>query len=194
LVKLIVGLGNPGKRYERTRHNIGFVVIDELAAQYSIALNKTVCGALIGEGAIDAEAVALAKPQTFMNRSGDAVACLVREYGIQTAAIVVINDDLDLPFGRIRIRPSGSPGGHRGLLSIAESLGGAPFSRVRVGIGRPPEGVEPADYVLEPFSAPEEEQLTDCAQRAAQSVACLLRNGIDRAMAIYNRPPDRGEL
>lgn len=193
-MKLIVGLGNPGKRYERTRHNIGFVVLDQLATQYRIALNQTACGALIGEGTIEGEVVVLAKPQTFMNRSGEAVACLVREHGIQTAAIVVINDDLDLPFGRIRIRPSGSPGGHRGLLSIAESLGGAPFSRVRVGIGRPPEGVEPADYVLEPFAAAEKEQLNDCAQRAAQSVACLMRDGIDRAMAIYNRPPDRGEL
>jgi peptidyl-tRNA hydrolase, PTH1 family len=186
-VKLIVGLGNPGKKYERTRHNVGFLVIDQLAAQNKIVLDKSLCGALIGEGVVEGEKIVLAKPQTFMNQSGEAVASLIQEYGIGTEEVVVINDDLDIPFGRLRIRPSGSAGGHRGLISIAEKLAGAPFQRVRVGIGRPPEGTEAVEYVLDPFNAAEIEQLNEIVERAAESVACLVRDGIERAMAVYNR-------
>jgi peptidyl-tRNA hydrolase, PTH1 family len=186
-VKLIVGLGNPGKRYERTRHNIGFLIIDQIAARNKVAVDQNLCGALIGAGVIEGEQVVLAKPQTFMNRSGEAVAKLIREYKTSTDEMVVINDDLDLPFGRIRIRPAGSAGGHRGLLSIMENLADASFSRVRVGIGRPPEGIEPAEYVLEPFSASEAERLDEVVGRASESVGCLVRDGIERAMGIYNR-------
>ena len=114
----------------------------------------------------------LAKPQTYMNRSGECVEALAREYGIAPADLIVINDDLDLPFGRIRIRPSGSAGGHRGLVSIMENLAGAQFHRVRIGIGRPPEGTEPADYVLEPFNSVEIEGLSEVVARAADSVSC----------------------
>ena len=185
-MKLIVGLGNPGKRYERTRHNVGFLVIDWIAAQYKIAIEGIHCGALVGEGVLEGEKVVLAKPQTFMNRSGEPVANLAREYGLGNEDLVVVNDDLDLPFGRIRIRPSGRAGGHRGLLSITDNLAGAPFERVRIGIGRPPEGMEAAQYVLEPFNEIESEQLAKVVQRAAESVACLVRDGIDRAMATYN--------
>jgi PTH1 family peptidyl-tRNA hydrolase len=186
-VKLIVGLGNPGKTYERTRHNVGFLVIDRIAAQNRIAIDKRFCDAAVGEGVLEGEKVVLAKPQTYMNRSGAAVADLARKYGIGTEDLVVINDDLDLPFGRIRIRPSGSAAGHRGLLSIMEKLGDAPFQRVRVGIGRPPEGQEAVEYVLESFDASEAERLDEVVQRAAESVNCLVRDGIDRAMASYNR-------
>ena len=186
-MKLIVGLGNPGSRYERTRHNLGFLVIDRIAAQNHIEIGKIVCDALVGEGALENDRIVLAKPQTYMNRSGEPVEALGREYGIGPEDLIVINDDLDLPFGRIRIRPSGSAGGHRGLVSIMERLAGAQFLRVRIGIGRPPENMEAADYVIEPLSASELEQLDEIVQRAAKSVDCLLREGIERAMACYNR-------
>ena len=186
-MKLIVGLGNPGNTYERTRHNIGFLVIDRIAAQNRIVIDRRFCGAAIGEGMVEGEKVVLAKPQTYMNRSGAVVADLTHEYGIGTEDLVVINDDLDLPFGRIRIRPSGSAAGHRGLLSIMENLGDVPFQRVRVGIGRPPEGCEAEEYVLGAFDASEAERLDEVVQRAAESVKCLVRDGIDRAMATYNR-------
>jgi len=186
-VKLIVGLGNPGERYESARHNLGFLILDRVAARHGIALRKKLHVALVGSGSIEGEKIALAKPQTYMNRSGAAVAGLMQEFGIGMDDLVVITDDLDLPFGRIRIRPSGSAGGHRGLQSISESLAGAPFCRVRVGIGRPPEGIEAADYVLEPFTAAELERLTEIVDRAAESVTCLVRDGVSAAMASYNR-------
>jgi PTH1 family peptidyl-tRNA hydrolase len=185
-VKLIVGLGNPGTRYEKTRHNLGFLIIDRLAAQNEIALEKMRCDAVIGEGALQDEKIVLAKPQTYMNRSGESVAALSREYGSGAADLIVVNDDLDLPFGRIRIRPGGGAGGHRGLISIMENFSGAQFDRVRVGIGRPPDHVEPAEYVLEPFNPLEIEDLPSVVARAAQSVECLIRDGIERAMASYN--------
>lgn len=185
-MKLIVGLGNPGKRYERTRHNVGFLIIDWIAAQNKIAIEKKHCGAVVGEGVLEGEKILLVKPQTYMNRSGEPVADLAREYGLGNEDLVVVNDDLDLPFGRIRIRPSGSAGGHRGLLSIAENLAGAPFQRVRIGIGRPPEGMETVQYVLERFDEVESEQLPQVVSRAGDAVACIVRDGIDRAMAIYN--------
>ena len=186
-MKLIVGLGNPGRRYERTRQNIGVRVLDRIAEQNRFELNKIFCDALVGEGALENSHVVLAKPQTYMNRSGESVALLASEYGIRSEDLIVINDDLDLPFGRIRIRPSGSAGGHRGLTSIMEKLAGAQFYRVRIGIGRPPEGIDPAGYVLESFNANEIEELSEVIARAGESVSCLVRDGIDRAMANYNR-------
>lgn len=162
-------------------------MIDHLASRNGIVLGKKLSDAFVGEGTVEGEPIVLAKPQTYMNRSGPAVEDLLREYNLVTDDLVVINDDLDLPFGRIRIRPAGSAGGHRGLVSIVESLAGAPFLRVRVGIGRPPENMEAADYVLEPFSVSEMAQLGEVVQRASESIDCLLREGIERAMARYNR-------
>jgi peptidyl-tRNA hydrolase, PTH1 family len=187
-VKLIIGLGNPGKKYERTRHNLGFLVIDRLAARYAITLEKRLCGALVGDWSFGGEQLIFAKPQTFMNRSGAAVDGLLQEYGGTAQNLVVVYDDLDLSFGRIRIRAEGSAAGHRGILSILETLAGAPFYRVRVGIGRPPEGVDAADYVLEPFTDEETSTLKEIVDRAAESVVCLLTDGPGRAMELYNRP------
>jgi PTH1 family peptidyl-tRNA hydrolase len=187
-VKLIVGLGNPGKDYERTRHNLGFLVIDRLAARYAIPLDKRRCGALLGDWPLGAEQLILAKPQIFMNRSGAVVDNLLQEYGGTAQDLVVVYDDLDLSYGRIRIRAEGSAAGHRGILSILETLAGAPFYRVRVGIGRPPDGVDPADYVLEPFTDEETGTLQEIVDRAAESVVCLLTDGPRRAMELYNRP------
>jgi peptidyl-tRNA hydrolase, PTH1 family len=186
-VKLIVGLGNPGALYERTRHNVGFMILDRIAAQTHIAIEQRLCDALVGEGTIEGRSVVLAKPQTYMNRSGQAVACVLRQKALPPDDLIVINDDLDLPFGRIRVRPNGSAGGHRGLVSIAEELAAATFSRVRLGIGRPPENCEVIDYVLENFTATELEQLDGILERSADAIRCLLREGIDRTMATYNR-------
>src|SRR5690242_7838905 len=119
-MKLIVGLGNPGKRYERTRHNLGFLVVDRIASQCGIALNQQCCDSLVGETYWSDERIVLAKPQSFMNRSGPTVHCLLMTYAGSADDLVVIYDDLDLPFGRIRIRPNGGAGGHRGMLSILE--------------------------------------------------------------------------
>jgi PTH1 family peptidyl-tRNA hydrolase len=186
-VKLIVGLGNPGKRYEHTRHNLGFMVIDRLANQHDVAVANKLCGALVGDWSFGGEKVVLAKPQTFMNRSGAAVDDLLQAYGGTIEDLVVVHDDLDLSFGRVRIRANGSAAGHRGILSILESLAGAPFYRVRVGIGRPPEGMDAVDYVLEPFSGEETSELSEIVDRTAESVVCLLGNGPRRAMELYNR-------
>jgi len=185
-VKAIVGLGNPGKSYIETRHNLGFLVIDRIAARLAISLEPGACDSLVGQGLAEEQRLVLAKPQTFMNRSGRAVAELARQYGIEANDLVVVNDDLDLPFGRIRIRVNGGAGGHRGLQSIIENLAGAPFQRVRVGIGRPPPGVDPADFVLAPFFGEEAQQLTEEVERAAQAVLCLVRQGAEQAMAQFN--------
>jgi len=187
-VKLIVGLGNPGSRYQGTRHNIGFVVIDRLAQQNKLTLGKRSCGALIEQGFIDGESCVFAKPQAFMNRSGLVVKGLLDEFAASTQDLVVVYDDLDLPFGRIRIRPNGGAGGHRGMLSIIDSLAGAPFCRLRFGIGRPPEDTDAAAYVLEPFSSSESTELPDIIDRAVAAVGCILQHGIERAMEQFNRP------
>jgi PTH1 family peptidyl-tRNA hydrolase len=186
-VKLVVGLGNPGKKYQHTRHNIGFRVIDHIAAQQGVSVNKKRCDSLVGEWILAGEKILLVKPQTYMNRSGEAIKGLLREFRASGREMVVVYDDLDLPFGRIRVRPGGSAGGHRGALSILESLAGAAFFRVRVGIGRPPEGVDPADFVLTAFTSDEVEHLNALIDRAANAVICLLREGGERAMLEFNR-------
>jgi len=189
-VKIVVGLGNPGSKYDGTRHNIGFLVVDRLAQQQNIALDQHRCDALIGIGKINAEPLLLAKPQTFMNRSGVAVAALLQEYEITAADLVVIYDDLDIPLGRIRIRTKGSAGGHRGVSSIIEHLGGVPFNRIRIGIGRPTEGTAVIDYVLAPFGAAEMADLSTAIERSVAALYCLIHEGAAAAMAVYNRAVD----
>jgi PTH1 family peptidyl-tRNA hydrolase len=186
-VKLVVGLGNPGRKYARTRHNLGFMVIDHIAAQNGVKITDKVCDALVGEWTVDGEGALLAKPQTYMNRSGASVKALMREYGLSSEDLVVAYDELDLPFGRIRIRARGSSAGHQGVHSIIESLAGAPFYRLRVGIGRPPEGTDAADFVLDGFTAEERERLDDIISMAAEAVVCLVREGGGRAMEQFNR-------
>ncbi len=186
-MKLVVGLGNPGEKYQRTRHNLGFFVIDQLARQKNISIDRKICNALIGEGLSNGEKLILAKPQTFMNRSGIAVQALLDEFSGSAEDLLVVYDDLDLPFGRIRIRPNGSAGGHRGIVSIMESLAGTPFTRVRVGIGRPPQGMDAVDYVLEPFTAAEASELPEQIDRVAAAIEAVLKDGIERAMEIFNR-------
>ena len=186
-MKLIIGLGNPGRKYDRTRHNIGFRVVDDIAQKNGVAVKKRSCDSLVGELINVGETVLLAKPQTYMNLSGPAVKALLKSTRSSPENLVVIYDELDLPFGRIRVRQKGSAAGHRGAMSIMETLAGAPFYRVRVGIGRPPQGVEPADFVLQPFSPDEVEQLDAVVARAANAALCILQEGGDRAMEKFNR-------
>ncbi len=186
-MKVVLGLGNPGRKYERTRHNLGFLVVDLVASENRIAVTKRKYHSLIGDWQTDGEKVLLVKPQTYMNRCGGAVRNLLRYLPVAVKDLVVIHDDLDLPFGRIRIRQKGGPGGHRGVLSILETLGEEGFSRVRVGIGRPPVGGDPTDYVLEPFSPEERTRLEEVVSRAADAVECLLEEGPQRAMEKFNR-------
>ncbi|HEY1233673.1 MAG TPA: aminoacyl-tRNA hydrolase [Candidatus Binatia bacterium] len=187
-MKLIVGLGNPGERYKLTRHNLGFRVVDRLALKTGINLSETRCESVLGRGLWHEQTIVLAQPQTFMNRSGTAVTCLVAETTCHTADLVVIYDDLDLPFGQIRIRSRGSAGGHRGMLSILQFFGAAEFPRIRLGIGRPADGIDPADYVLENFGETELATIDEIVEQAAESAICLVEDGINRAMALYNRP------
>jgi PTH1 family peptidyl-tRNA hydrolase len=188
-VKLVIGLGNPGKKYERTRHNVGFLVVDHIASQNEVRVRNKRGNALVGEWSSRGEKVVLAKPQLYMNRSGESVKALIREFNAGPEDIVLVYDDIDLPFGRIRIRSKGSAGGHRGVASVIDSLAGAQFNRVRVGIGRPPQGMDPVDYVLEPFLAQEVADLDDVISRAAQAVTCLLHDGSQKAMAQFNGTP-----
>ena len=187
-MKLVVGLGNPGRKYERTRHNLGFLIIDQIARQHQVALKKELCDAVVGEWWSDAELTLLAKPQAYMNRSEESVKELLDLFRSTPDDLVVVHDDLDLSFGRIRIRPEGGAGGHRGVLSIMDSLGGTQFYRVRVGIGRPPDGIDSTDFVLAPFTPEEHGQLDKLLTRGAEAVVILLREGGRRAMDQFNRP------
>jgi len=186
-VKIVVGLGNPGRKYADTRHNIGFLFIDRLARLQGLYLDRYQCDALTGLSTSNEIPLLLAKPQTFMNRSGVAVAALLQEHGATAADLVVVYDDLDLPLGRIRIRTSGSAGGHRGVTSIIEHLGAVPFCRIRLGIGRPPAGVSVIDYVLAPFEEGEMTEVTKVVDRATEALACMVQDGTAVAMGVYNR-------
>lgn len=184
---LVVGLGNPGPRYQATRHNAGFLLVDRLAARWGIALDHVDATVVWGEGRIvDAPAV-LAKPTTYVNASGEAVAVLQRAVAPET--IVVTFDDLDLPLGAVRVRGGGGgTGGHRGVASVVEAIG-PEFTRVRIGIGRPPEGCETVDFVLTDFAAEERPALARALGRAEEGIACLVREGLDAAMRLCNGPP-----
>lgn len=186
-MKLIIGLGNPGKKYERTRHNVGFLVLDRLAAKNGIAITKKKHESLIGEWNRGGDRILLAKPQTFMNLSGQALQGLLHYQKFQAQDVLVVHDDLDLPFGRIRIREQGSAGGHRGMISVLEMLRGKSFCRLRIGIGRPPPGVDPADFVLQSFSPDEAVRLDEIVSRAVEAIECLLDEGARRAMEKFNR-------
>jgi peptidyl-tRNA hydrolase, PTH1 family len=186
-VKLIVGLGNPGKKYERTRHNIGFLVVDRLAERAAVEIAKKKDQALIGEWSRAGEKVLLIKPQTFMNKSGDALAAFFRYNPVAPADVVVIHDDLDLPFGRIRIRERGRAAGHRGMISVLDAMGEGAFCRLRIGIGRPPPGVEPVDFVLQKFTSEEAAALDAIVGRAAEAAEAILDHGARASMEKFNR-------
>jgi PTH1 family peptidyl-tRNA hydrolase len=186
-VKLVFGLGNPGAKYEGTRHNIGFLVIDELAQRLDGEPVRRLGEALVQQARLDDGGVLLVKPQTFMNRSGAAVEQVLSAYPTTSRDdLIVVYDDLDLSFGRVRIRPSGSAGGHRGMGSLIEVLGSSDFCRVRVGIGRPSDGQSVIEHVLGRFSIAEQAEIERVVDRAALSVICLVQEGLDRAMGQFN--------
>jgi len=185
-MRVIFGLGNPGKRYEQTRHNIGFRVIDRLSQKHRIKLNKYLCQAWIGEGKIEEERVLLAKPLTFVNAAGISLFQIKQKYGIKLEDIVVISDDADLELDKLRLARKGGDGGHKGLRSIIESLNTEKFCRLRIGIGRPEEKINLREYVLEEFTFKEKEIIEEAIDRASQAVEMLIREGIDEAMKHYN--------
>jgi len=184
---LIVGLGNPGRKYRRNRHNVGFMVIDNLAERNDIEMGRVKHKAIIGEGRLSSSRIVLAKPQTFMNLSGNSGFELVNFYGIGLNNVLIIYDEIDLPFGTIRLREKGGSGGHNGMKSIISRLGRG-FSRLRLGVGRPPGRMDPADYVLKDFPAPELPILDDMIDLSMSAVETFITSGIDVAMTMHNGP------
>lgn len=183
---LIVGLGNPGAQYARTRHNMGFRAVEMLADRHGLTFSKVEHRAQTASGMIAGRRVILAKPLTYMNLSGDSVAPLARFYKIEPERILIIADDLDIPLGTIRIRQGGSSGGQRGVRHIIERMGTQAIPRIRVGIGRPPGRMDPAAYVLTPFKPDEEIIAVESVDRAAKAAETWLAEGIEAAMNRFN--------
>lgn len=186
-MELIVGMGNPGVQYQMSRHNIGFQVMDRIAIINHVLISNKRFKTLYGKGWIDSQEVVLAKPMTFMNRTGGAVKKLVNFFTIGMDDLIVIHDDLDLPFGRLRFKRRGGDGGHQGVRSIIESMGGNNFLRLKVGIGRPPKGIDPAEYVLDSFGESEEPILDKILDRTADALKVMLLEGLETAMNRYQR-------
>lgn len=186
---LIAGLGNPGSKYDQTRHNVGFQVLDRLAERNGISVNHKKFKAIAGKGMIDGQKVILIKPQTFMNLSGESIHEFVDYYDLDPRTeLIVICDDINLSEGRLRIRTKGSAGGHNGLKNIISHLGGSlEFTRVRVGVGGKPEGRDLADYVLGQFSGDDRKLMEKAEERAAQAIEALLTEPVERVMDEYNR-------
>jgi PTH1 family peptidyl-tRNA hydrolase len=186
-MKMVVGLGNPGRKYEHTRHNVGFDVLDELAARGRAAFRRGwLNSAETAKMRWSDEDLVLIKPQTYMNRSGYAVASLMKRRGLKPVDLIVVVDDADLEAGQLRIRKSGSAGGHNGLKSVVEQLGTEDFIRVRVGIGRSATGQDIVDHVLAKFSAEEKEVMARAVQQGADAVLGVLQDGVEKAMNKFN--------
>ncbi|HEY0379292.1 MAG TPA: aminoacyl-tRNA hydrolase [Pyrinomonadaceae bacterium] len=187
--RLIVGLGNPGAEYERTRHNVGFMLVDLLARESGAQVKRRECRALVGRAELEGRRVELVKPQTYMNLSGEAVACLVAKQESKEEAareVIVISDDLALPFGTIRLRRRGSAGGHNGLKSIIAALKTDEFMRLRIGIQPEHPVGDTKSFVLDEFARAERAALEEILERSAAALRAVLRDGIDKAMALYN--------
>ncbi len=183
---VIAGLGNPGSKYENTRHNAGFLTIDLLSKKYGIKVDRLKHKALTGDGLINGERVLLVKPQTFMNLSGESIRDILQWYKVPAENLIVIYDDVDLPAGALRIRARGSSGTHNGMKSVIYQLQSDDFPRIRIGIGRAPEGWELADYVLGRFGADEAPAVAKCIERAAEAAALIVSEGVAPAMNKYN--------
>ncbi len=183
---VIAGLGNPGSRYENTRHNAGFMTIDLLSQKHGIRVDRLKHKALTGEGIINGKRVLLVKPQTFMNLSGESIRDIVQYYRLPAERLIVIYDDVDLPAGTLRIRARGSSGTHNGMKSVIYQLQTDSFPRIRIGIGKAPEGWELADYVLGRFGAGEADMAARCIERAAEAAAFMVAEGVEAAMNRFN--------
>ena len=191
---LVVGLGNPGKEYEHSPHNLGFQVVGHVAAQNRIRVTRPDSGALTGVGEIQGHPVILAMPQTFMNLSGTSVAPLMAKHSLTTQDLVVVYDDLDLPWTTMRVRRHGSAGGHHGVESLIRSLGTIEFVRVRLGIHPGHTIRDGAEFVLAPFKRSQEKDLEDLVSRGADAVVSIIAEGVEKAMAKYNRRAQGLEL
>ncbi len=186
-MKIIIGLGNPGRTYERTRHNAGFKAVEELARGLRFDLSREKYHALIGKGRIGDVETLLAKPQTYMNESGRSVGAILRYVRAEHSDLIIVHDELDLSLGIVRVKVGGGHGGHNGLRSIIEHIGTPEFIRVRVGIGRPPAGLDAADYVLSAFTADERKTAEEAFGHAAEAVKMIVLEGPARAMNRFNK-------
>ena len=190
---IIVGLGNPGPRFADTRHNVGWRALDLLAEQIGVPVNERRPKAVLGTGYFAGRRVALAKPRTYMNNSGEAVEYLLARFGGGASNLLIIYDEMALLPGRIRLRAAGSDAGHNGIRSIISAVGGTGFPRLRIGIGAPPPGVVAHDYVLQKFGDAEGDAMAGAVERAAAAVRCVLEENIDAAMNRFNQDPSRHE-
>lgn len=185
-MKLVVGLGNPGERYAETRHNIGFMVVSRAAARAGIALKRQGYQGIYGVGRLVGEEAAVLLPQTFMNRSGASAAPACQSLGVKPGDLIVVHDEIDLPFGILRIKVGGGHGGHNGLRSITEALGHGDFIRLRLGVGRPPTGGDVSGYVLSRFNSAERQALDELLDQAVAAVETILARGSAAAMNEFN--------
>jgi PTH1 family peptidyl-tRNA hydrolase len=185
-VGLVVGLGNPGNTYKNTRHNVGFMVLDQIAKDFSIALVKQKFDTVFGRGSVDGVEVVLAKPMAFMNRSGPQVQRFARYYRILSEDMLVVHDDIDLAFGRIKIKEKGGDGGHKGVRSIIDAFGGGGFTRLRIGVGRPESAISAADHVLGRFKSDEKKVLNQIITAARDAVVTILCKGAKEGMNRFN--------
>ena len=183
---IIAGLGNPGEKYDNTRHNAGFLTIDALADRYGIDVREKAHKALIGKGVIEGQKVILAKPQTYMKLSGESIRALVDYYKVTQEELVIIFDDISLEPGQLRIRKKGSAGGHNGLKSIIAHLGPQEFTRIKVGVGEKPPRMDLADYVLGRFAKEEQDTMKEAFETAAKAAVAIMTEGADAAMNQYN--------
>ena len=185
-MKLVVGLGNPGSQYAATRHNIGFMVAERFAERHAVTLKKRGHQALYGVGRADGTEVTVLLPQTFMNLSGASVGSAVKSLGVMPGDLIVIHDDIDLPFGTLRVKRGGGHGGHNGIRHIREALGTGEFVRVKVGVGRPPVGGDVAAYVLGRFSAQDRDRLDSVLTNSVEAVEWILLRGLQETMNRFN--------
>jgi peptidyl-tRNA hydrolase, PTH1 family len=183
---LLIGLGNPGREYRDSRHNVGFMLIDRIAVRLDARGMKVQSKAIVTTAMYEDRKLILAKPQTYMNLSGQSVQGLIHFYKLPLANVFIAYDDLDIPFGTIRIRPGGGPGGQRGMASTIEHIGTNDFPRLRIGIGRPPGKMDPAAYILQDFTRAEMKILSEILDRAADAALEFVVNGLDKAMNKYN--------
>lgn len=190
MTTLVIGLGNPGGEYAHTRHNVGWMCLEELESRGRFGRQRREGPARVREGALDGYEVVTARPQTYMNVSGRAAVHLVHKYGVPVADLIAVHDEVDLPLGRIRLKRGGGAAGNKGVLSIANALRSQEFIRVRIGVSRPAERDQMVDYVLNGFNPGERERLQAVLSCAADAVMAIIRDGLDAAMSEYNRAPD----
>jgi PTH1 family peptidyl-tRNA hydrolase len=188
--RIIVGLGNPGKQYVKNRHNVGFMLVDALAERHNLKFSRMMSKGIVALGEIEGYKVALVKPQTYMNLSGESVGPIVKFYKSRPEDVLVVYDELDLPEGQLRLRSKGGSGGHNGMKSILDRLSTEAFPRLRIGVGRPPGRRDPKDFLLDDFSPAEFEALGEVFDRAIAGIQRWLNDGIDNAMNIVNAPVD----